>query len=91
MIIPDEDKVNTGYAEYIPIEDASRVIQVPNSVPLEVAAMLPGNALNAYAAVNSAKPHVDKLRKVKCKRMSLLKLQIIFISQAGITRSISTI
>jgi len=65
MIIPDEDKLNTGYAEYIPVEDAAKVIQVPNSVPLEVAAMLPGDALNAYAAVNSAKPHVDKLRKVK--------------------------
>jgi D-arabinose 1-dehydrogenase-like Zn-dependent alcohol dehydrogenase len=65
IIVPDEDTVNTGYAEFIPIEDTLRVIQVPNNVPLEVAAMLPGEALNAYAAVNCAKPLVEKLRKVK--------------------------
>lgn len=67
IIVPDEDSTNTGYTEFIPVEDTSRVIQVPNSVPLEVAAMLPGGALTAYAAVNCAKPHVEKLRKVKCK------------------------
>ncbi|KAI8781144.1 cinnamyl alcohol dehydrogenase 6 [Biomphalaria glabrata] len=65
IIFPDADKVNSGYAEYIPIEDTTKVIQIPNKVPLEVAAMLPGGALAAYAAVNSAKPHVEKLRKVK--------------------------
>lgn len=65
IIVPEDDHVNTGYAEFIPIEDAARVIQVPNHVPLEVAAMLPGGALTAYAAVNCAKPHVEKLRKVK--------------------------
>lgn len=65
VIVPDQDQVNTGYAEYIPIEDTSRVLQIPNSVPLEVAAMLPGSALSAYAAVSAAKPHVEKLRKLK--------------------------
>lgn len=65
VIVQDEDSMDTGYAEYVPVEDDSRVIQIPNSVPLEVAAMLPGGALTAYAAVNSAKPHVEKLRKVK--------------------------
>ncbi|BFZ04939.1 hypothetical protein BsWGS_07978 [Bradybaena similaris] len=65
IIVPDEEEMNTGYTEIVPVEDTSRVIQVPNSVPLEVAAMLPGSALTAYAAVNCAKPHVEKLRKVK--------------------------
>ncbi|XP_059158427.1 quinone oxidoreductase-like [Physella acuta] len=65
IIVPENDNFNTGYAEYIPVEDTTRVIQIPNTVPLEVAAMLPGGALAAYAAVNSAKPHVEKLRKVK--------------------------
>jgi len=65
LIVPEEGTTNTGYAEYIPIDDSSRVIQIPNSVPLEVAAMLPGGALSAYAAVNAAKPHVERLRKVK--------------------------
>ncbi|GFS15499.1 NAD-dependent alcohol dehydrogenase [Elysia marginata] len=65
MVMPEEDSSSTGYAEYIPVDDVSRVIQVPNKVPLEVAAMLPGDALKAYAAVSSAAPHVEKLRKVK--------------------------
>lgn len=65
IIVPDEECINTGYAEYIPVADENRVIQIPNSVPLEVAAMLPGSALSAYAAVSSAKPHVEKLRQVK--------------------------
>ncbi|GFO35030.1 NAD-dependent alcohol dehydrogenase [Plakobranchus ocellatus] len=65
MIMPNEATVNTGYAEYVPVMDPSQVIQVPNKVPLEVAAMLPGDALKAYAAVNCAAPHVEKLRKVK--------------------------
>lgn len=65
IIVPEPESVGTGYAEYIPIEDTTRVIQIPNSVPLEVAAMLPGGALKAYAAVTSARPHVEKLRKVK--------------------------
>uniref|UniRef100_A0A0B6ZCK1 Enoyl reductase (ER) domain-containing protein n=1 Tax=Arion vulgaris TaxID=1028688 RepID=A0A0B6ZCK1_9EUPU len=65
IIIPDEAIINTGYTEYIPIEDPSNVIQVPNSVPLEVAAMLPGGALTAYAAVSCARHHIEKLLKVK--------------------------
>lgn len=65
LIVPDEDSTNTGYAEFIPVEDSDRVVQIPNNVPLEVAAMLPGGALTAYAAVTCAKPHVEKLRKVK--------------------------
>ena len=67
MVMPDEDSINTGYAEYVPVDDVSRVLQIPNKVPLEVAAMLPGDALRAYAAVNCAAPHVEKLRKVKCE------------------------
>lgn len=65
LVVQDQNNTATGYAEYIPVQDSSRVIQIPNSVPLEVAAMLPGEALSAYAAVNAAKPHIDKLRKVK--------------------------
>lgn len=65
MVIPNEKSTNTGFAEYIPVDDVSRILQIPNKVPLEVAAMLPGDALKAYAAVNCAAPHVEKLRKVK--------------------------
>lgn len=66
IVVPETDNHNTGYAEYIPMAD-SRVIQVPDEVPLEVAAMLPGSALSAYAAILAAKPHVEKLQKIKSK------------------------
>lgn len=65
VIVPEEGETNTGYAEFIPIEDMSRIVQVPNTVPLEAAAMLPGSALTSYAAVTCAKPHIEKLRRVK--------------------------
>jgi len=66
LVVPETDIVNTGYAEYIPVPE-NNVIQIPNTVPLEVAAMLPGSALSAYAAVMAAKPHVEKLQKIKSK------------------------
>lgn len=67
IIVPDEATIGSGYSEYIPIEDPSNVIQVPQNVPLEVAAMLPGGALMAFAAASCARSHVERLQKVKCK------------------------
>ncbi|CAG5133460.1 unnamed protein product [Candidula unifasciata] len=65
IIVPDEAIISSGYKEYIPIEDPSNVIQVPQNVPLEVAAMLPGGALTAFAAASCARNHVERLQKVK--------------------------
>lgn len=70
IIYPDDDLCDSGYAEYIPVEDPVNIIQVPDSVPMEVAAMLPGGGLTAYSAVQKAKPHVEKLLKVKRKYMN---------------------
>ena len=67
IIYPTEDMVLAGYQEYVAIEDAENVLQVPKNLPLEVAAMLPGSALSAYNAVLQAIPHVKKLQQVKCK------------------------
>ncbi|XP_061177938.1 alcohol dehydrogenase-like isoform X1 [Saccostrea echinata] len=61
----DEDFAETGYQEYIAIDDTEKCIQIPDSIPLEVAAMLPGSALSAYSAVMKAKPHIEKLQEVK--------------------------
>ncbi|XP_070199840.1 alcohol dehydrogenase-like isoform X3 [Littorina saxatilis] len=65
ILFPDEDLANSGYVEYIAIDDTCKVLQVPQNISLEVAAMLPGGALSAYAAVLGAKPHVEKLQQVK--------------------------
>jgi len=58
ILFPDEERADSGYAEYLAIDDTRQVMQVPDNIPLEVAAMLPGDALSAYSAVLAAKPHV---------------------------------
>jgi len=65
ILFPDERLADSGYCEYLAVEDGNRVLQIPDNVPLEVAAMLPGAALSAYAAILAAKPHVEKLQQVK--------------------------
>jgi len=47
------------------VEDVSNVIKVPETIPLEVAAMLPCGALAAFAAVQQICPFVkDRLEKL---------------------------
>lgn len=65
ILFPDSSLAESGYAEYLAISDTQQLMQIPRNVSLEVAAMLPGGALSAYAAVLAAKPHVEKLRQVK--------------------------
>jgi len=47
------------YAEYMLVKDVSNVIKVPDSLPLDVAAILPCGALAAYAAVQRIRPFVE--------------------------------
>mmetsp|Transcript_30075 Transcript_30075/g.47818 ORF Transcript_30075/g.47818 Transcript_30075/m.47818 type:complete len:348 (-) Transcript_30075:666-1709(-) len=61
----DEDFAESGYHEYIAVDDTDKCLQIPESIPLEVAAMLPGSALSAYSAVLKAKLHIEKLQEVK--------------------------
>lgn len=67
IIFPDDNLADSGYAEYLAIEDPNCILQIPQNMSLEVAAMLPGGALTAYAAILAARPHVEKLQQVKCK------------------------
>ncbi|KAL5007450.1 hypothetical protein ScPMuIL_016256 [Solemya velum] len=65
ILFPDEELANSGYMEYIRIQNVENVVQIPQNMPLEVAAMLPGGALLSYSALLKAKPHVEKLQDVK--------------------------
>ncbi|XP_025086851.1 uncharacterized protein LOC112559715 isoform X1 [Pomacea canaliculata] len=65
IIFPDDNLADSGYAEYLAIEDPNCILQIPQNMSLEVAAMLPGGALTAYAAILAARPHVEKLQQVK--------------------------
>eukprot|EP00918_Siedleckia_nematoides_P012278 GHVU01026903.1.p1 GENE.GHVU01026903.1~~GHVU01026903.1.p1 ORF type:complete len:390 (+),score=15.06 GHVU01026903.1:239-1408(+) len=54
-----EDLSEAGYAEYIVVKNVDNLVKVPSSVPLEVAAILPGGALNAYSAVSRALAFIE--------------------------------
>lgn len=78
----DEDFAETGYQEYIAVDDVDKCLQIPDCIPIEVAAMLPGSALSAYSAVMKAKLHIQKLQEVKCKYFSRCLSVISFTKRA---------
>lgn len=79
ILYPENDEAFDGYQEFVPVQDADHVIQVPSSIPLEVASMLPGSALSAYNAVLKAQPHVEKLQDVKCNYLFWSSFQLYFV------------
>jgi len=50
--------VHNSYAEFILVKDAHNLIKLPDTLPLDVAAILPCGALMAYCAVLRVKPFV---------------------------------
>ena len=74
ILFPDEEIAESGYHEHLAIRDTRQVLQVPSTVPMEVATMLPGGALTAYSAVLKARAHIQKLLEVKCKQHLSLSL-----------------
>lgn len=54
--LPSVDK---GYADYISVPDANCLVPVPDSVPMQVAAMLPSGALWAAGAVRAVMDVMD--------------------------------
>jgi len=52
----------SSYSDYIVVKDASNLVRIPDTLPLDLAAMLPCGGLAAYAAVQRVKPFIlDKL------------------------------
>lgn len=54
----EEESTDDGYSDYISVSNASNLIRIPESMPLELAAMLPCGGLAAYAAVQRVKPFI---------------------------------
>jgi len=51
-----------SYSDYISVKDASNLVLIPDTLPLDLAAILPCGALAAYSAVQRVKPFIqDKL------------------------------
>ncbi|GAB1608119.1 uncharacterized protein LOC115224228 [Argonauta hians] len=65
ILYPDEEIADSGYAEFLPISDVSKIYQLPSNMSLAVAAMLPGGGLTGYSAVLKAQPHIERLAATK--------------------------
>ncbi|KAG5899730.1 hypothetical protein JTB14_030118 [Gonioctena quinquepunctata] len=63
VVLYPYDGIPHGYAEFVVVPDLSYLVQVPDTLPLGVAAMLPTGALLAKNAVISAHDHVVELLK----------------------------
>jgi len=51
-----------SYSDYISVKDASNLVHIPETMPLDLGAILPCGALAAYSAVQRVKPFIqDKL------------------------------
>ncbi|XP_064635998.1 NADP-dependent alcohol dehydrogenase C 1-like isoform X2 [Lineus longissimus] len=61
VVFPYEDVINkSDLSEYITVTDLSSLVRIPESVPLDVAAMMPSGAVMAYNAVLKAKEHIKQ-------------------------------
>ena len=68
------------YAEFLLVKDIANLVKLPDTLPLDVAAMLPCGGVMAYAAVQRAKPFVqEKLSTTNGKYYSLKTSTIITI------------
>ncbi|CAK8696742.1 unnamed protein product [Clavelina lepadiformis] len=61
-----------GYATYVQVPDTKFVVKVPDSVPLNVACMLPCSGLTTFSAVKVAKVAVEKTTLYKGKASLLV-------------------
>jgi len=60
----EQEETGDGYSEYIAVKDLSQLVKIPDSLDLDVAAMLPCGGLMAYSAIERAKPFVtEKLQQ----------------------------
>jgi len=57
-IVSGFDDDGGRYSDYISVNDASNLVRIPESMPLELAAMLPCGGLAAYSAVQRVKPFI---------------------------------
>jgi D-arabinose 1-dehydrogenase-like Zn-dependent alcohol dehydrogenase len=69
IVYPEDDDMEDlqdGYVEYLTVKDVRNLVKVPDTMRLQVAAMLPSGALAAMSAVERVRPLV--LHKINQKR-----------------------
>jgi len=62
IVYPEDDDMEDlqeGYVEYLTVKDVRNLVKLPDSMPLQVAAMLPSGGLAAMSAVERLRPFID--------------------------------
>nr|XP_039255010.1 alcohol dehydrogenase-like [Styela clava] len=56
---------NGGYAQYVTVPKKSFVLKIPDTIPLDIACMLPCSTLTGYNAVTKVKSTIEKFIKLQ--------------------------
>ena len=72
-----------SFASFVMVPESTLVVKVPDSIPLDVACMLPCSGLTTYNAVTTVKPHVELVTKLEGKNYDVTRK--VRFSKLGLT------
>ncbi|KAH8253068.1 hypothetical protein KR032_003457 [Drosophila birchii] len=84
VIVYPFDETPAGYAELLVVPDLKHVVPIPDSLPMEVAAMLPTGALLAMNAVFKAQAVVTQILSQRAATEPKRKCKILIVGTGGL-------
>jgi len=84
VIVYPFDETPAGYAELLVVPDLKYVVPIPDSLPMEVAAMLPTGALLAWNAVFKAQAVVTQILSQRAATEPKRKPKILIVGTGGL-------
>lgn len=68
-----EEQTEDGYSEYLVVKDVGQLVKIPDSLAMDIAAMLPCGGLMAYSAVERIRPFVaERLKQFQDEIVNVL-------------------
>ncbi|XP_039255066.2 alcohol dehydrogenase-like [Styela clava] len=52
-----------GYSNYVSVPDTKFLIKVPDSIPMDVACLLPCSGVTTYSAIRKLRPYIEKIKR----------------------------
>ncbi|XP_001361398.2 zinc-type alcohol dehydrogenase-like protein C1773.06c isoform X1 [Drosophila pseudoobscura] len=84
VIVYPFDETPAGYAELLVVPDLKHIVPIPDSLPMEVAAMLPTGALLAMNAVFKAQAVVTQILAQRASSDPKKKCKILIVGTGGL-------
>jgi len=78
----EEEEKTYGYSEFILVKDANNLIRLPDSIPLDIGAILPCGALMAYCAVQRVKPYIEE--RILANEKAIINILIVGAGGLGL-------